>query len=610
MIKKRQGEGMKKFTAILTAGIMMFSLIPAYAQGITVSTTEETITLTVDMGSYYAGKTIGYEVIRPTKGVGNVTDGASATLLSVFESFGESVADANGKATFTITPRTDAPAGYYNAVAGVKEKTIEISEKFPFAPKSAVDSLILSIEAPEATSDTIAALFVDPSDPEVLAGYEVLGLTEYPEYNMYKDDTYGGSAMRTMVHKVLCNDLKGKSYLKAQVGTAFQDAVYRSVMFTLKDASALVSFMENNATKVGLSNAKLYSTVYSKPEVFTADDKTALATKLAAHGWTGTETIQNIANVIDEYIFMTEVTSLTDGYGKIGTMIDLGMDVLTAHGAVLTNYETSVKEDVWRAVSSATTMTDFVTALNASIPANQQSGAGTGTNNGIIITPPSTPPTSSGGGGGGGGGFGGGSLKPSTAPSTPAAPTPGNTSNSIFSDIADVAWADEAITELYKEEIISGNGDGTFAPNNSMKRSEFLKILMLALELVDENAETDFNDVAKDSWYYTYVASAQKLGIANGYNNNFQPDATISREDAATMIFRCVAAAQKQLPELKEESAFADDSHIADYAKDAVSALYKAEIINGMSETEFSPKTNITRAQAAKMIYGLMNAVR
>ena len=51
---------------------------------------------------------------------------------------------------------------------------------------------------------------------------------------------------------------------------------------------------------------------------------------------------------------------------------------------------------------------------------------------------------------------------------------------------------------------------------------------------------------------------------------------------------------------------FADDADVADYANEAVYALKNAEVINGKGEGMFAPKANCTRAEAAKMIYGLL----
>ena len=42
---------------------------------------------------------------------------------------------------------------------------------------------------------------------------------------------------------------------------------------------------------------------------------------------------------------------------------------------------------------------------------------------------------------------------------------------------------------------------------------------------------------------------------------------------------------------------------ISEYAKEAISALSSVEIINGYTTGEFSPLGNITRAEAAQMLY-------
>ena len=54
-----------------------------------------------------------------------------------------------------------------------------------------------------------------------------------------------------------------------------------------------------------------------------------------------------------------------------------------------------------------------------------------------------------------------------------------------------------------------------------------------------------------------------------------------------------------------EISPFNDDSEISDYAKDSIYLLKGLEIVNGSDGGNFEPASDITRAEAAKMIYGL-----
>ena len=51
---------------------------------------------------------------------------------------------------------------------------------------------------------------------------------------------------------------------------------------------------------------------------------------------------------------------------------------------------------------------------------------------------------------------------------------------------------------------------------------------------------------------------------------------------------------------------FEDKGQISDYALESVEALYRAGIVNGISDKEFNPKGTATRAMAAQMIYQLL----
>ena len=169
-----------------------------------------------------------------------------------------------------------------------------------------------------------------------------------------------------------------------------------------------------------------------------------------------------------------------------------------------------------------------------------------------------------------------------------------------FSDLNSVSWAEDAIEKLADLKIVSGDGDGRFLPDNSVKREEFIKMLVLALDIYDENAECGFDDVNSGDWHYKYIASALQSGIVRGISqSSFGTGEYLKREDVAVMLDRCV--------NLKNENdskfAFDDDGEISEYAKTAVYKLYANGIINGVSEKTFAPKESCTRAMAAKLIY-------
>lgn len=211
---------------------------------------------------------------------------------------------------------------------------------------------------------------------------------------------------------------------------------------------------------------------------------------------------------------------------------------------------------------------------------------------------------------GGGGGAGGG-MSSTDKPVTPG-PSMGSavvenesgTNVDTFNDIGNILWAKESIEALTKLGVISGRGDGSFAPDDSVKREEFIKMLVLAFQLYADDASSDFSDVDKSRWSYTYISSAYRLELIQGSGADFNPDAGITREDMAVIVYRLFLLLDTQVS--GEAMKFSDGAQVSEYARDAVSALSGAGIINGMGDGTFAPKATVTRAQSAKIVYELL----
>ena len=229
---------------------------------------------------------------------------------------------------------------------------------------------------------------------------------------------------------------------------------------------------------------------------------------------------------------------------------------------------------------------------------------------GSSITVTSIQGDSSGGNSSGSGGSSGSAISSNKGSSNLvpgiSSSIPGNITiqKESFTDITHVPWAKEAIEYLYKKGIISGDGDSKFDPDRNLTREEFVKMLVAAMNIHDKNAECDFNDVKKDKWYYSYVASAFKSGIAKGISETeFGIGKYLSRQDMAVMCCRAIKG--KTLEEVREYKTFADEDKINDYAREDIITLYKSGVINGVSEEYFDPAGTATRAQGAVIIYNL-----
>lgn len=182
-----------------------------------------------------------------------------------------------------------------------------------------------------------------------------------------------------------------------------------------------------------------------------------------------------------------------------------------------------------------------------------------------------------------------------------------------YTDMGDYAWAADYILDLTEAGVISGYGDKTFGPANRLTRAEFMKMLINACGLADITATSTFTDVDKDAWYYVYIASAEKLGLATGYGNGlFGVNDTITREDMVTLIYR--AARIKNLPIQRYGIGtlpFEDGNQISSYAQEAAKALYGAGIYLDTSDnsklTTFEPKSYASRAYAAVVLDQIYN---
>lgn len=220
--------------------------------------------------------------------------------------------------------------------------------------------------------------------------------------------------------------------------------------------------------------------------------------------------------------------------------------------------------------------------------------------------------TNSGGGGGGGGGAS--YNKPETSDGTignvsVVVPSGSNTApvNSIdnFKDSDDAVWAKDAMQNLLDKKILSGYGDNTLKPNNTITREEFIKLLIAAFYSVDYSAKTTFTDIPDDSWCYSYVASAEKYGITKGKGNSlFGLGELISRQDMAVMICNYLKSVMS-IEKIDSES-FTDDANISEYAKESVYALKSMNILSGYQDGSFLPEGSATRAEASRIIYNIM----
>ncbi|MDR3295574.1 MAG: S-layer homology domain-containing protein [Clostridiales Family XIII bacterium] len=187
--------------------------------------------------------------------------------------------------------------------------------------------------------------------------------------------------------------------------------------------------------------------------------------------------------------------------------------------------------------------------------------------------------------------------------------------SALFTDVAEDAWYYEPVKFLTDRNLVNGKETGVFEPLSNITRAELARILYnMTDEALRDNLGDAFADVQEGQWYYYAVLWAAGAGVAEGADGLFRPNDLLTRQEAAAMLTRYISrVAQAELPAGGAAVRFSDAAEIAPWAQDAVWAMQQSEILNGIENNDgtfrFAPSDNATRAEAAKMIAGMLERI-
>ena len=155
-------------------------------------------------------------------------------------------------------------------------------------------------------------------------------------------------------------------------------------------------------------------------------------------------------------------------------------------------------------------------------------------------------------------------------------------------------WAQSQIINFVSNGYVGGYPDGTFRPDNSITRAEFVKIFNKYFGLTKTSGKV-FNDTTTH-WAKSEIDIAVTNGVANGVSaTEFKPDEPITREQAAVMICNYKKLSDKNHDKINK---YSDKGNVSSWAKDSVEGVIEKGYMNGYSDNTFRPKNNITRAEA------------
>lgn len=180
----------------------------------------------------------------------------------------------------------------------------------------------------------------------------------------------------------------------------------------------------------------------------------------------------------------------------------------------------------------------------------------------------------------------------------------------VFPDISG-HWGEAFVKEASALGLFQGYPDGSFRPDDPVKRGDFVLVLWRMSGQPEPAGESPFTDVTPGGYYYEAILWAYEQGFVKGVSETmFAPDDLLTREQAMTLLFRYSGGVSGM--ELfftgTYDAAYRDSGDIADWAKPAMYWAVFQTLIEGTGPDTLSPKMNATRAQLAKLLVNYIQA--
>ncbi|MFD7525004.1 FG-GAP-like repeat-containing protein [Paenibacillus chitinolyticus] len=207
---------------------------------------------------------------------------------------------------------------------------------------------------------------------------------------------------------------------------------------------------------------------------------------------------------------------------------------------------------------------------------------------------------------------------------------PGTGGGSRFADISG-HWAEADIGRAVALGLVDGYEDGTFHPDATINRAEWIVMLERLLKNAETAGKTSTDAAAKTSagsgaetagtvtanaaplpfadagaipaWAVRAAADAAANGIVSGYDDGtFRPGAAVTRAELAVMLAKAVNGSAVGGG---KAAAFADEADFPAWARSYVQAAAERGLIDGRSGNRFAPNEKATRAEAAVLLVRL-----
>lgn len=168
----------------------------------------------------------------------------------------------------------------------------------------------------------------------------------------------------------------------------------------------------------------------------------------------------------------------------------------------------------------------------------------------------------------------------------------------LFSDVTENDWFYDTVMAAYDNGVVSGMGDGMFAPYDKALRGQVVTMLHRVMGKPAAEKAAGFTDLTAD-YYRDAVNWAAEAGIVKGYSETeFGPEGCITRQDLVTLLYRME---NSPVPG-GDLNGYTDAADVRDYAQDAMKWAVEKGIINGYEDNTLRPGGEATRAEVCAIL--------
>ena len=176
-----------------------------------------------------------------------------------------------------------------------------------------------------------------------------------------------------------------------------------------------------------------------------------------------------------------------------------------------------------------------------------------------------------------------------------------------FGDVKAGDWFAAAVDFVSGHGIFQGTDQG-FEPGEDMNRA-MLAMVLYRIAGATGGGKSSFDDVDPKAWYADAVSWAADTGIVKGRGEGYAPDAPVTREEIATMLYRFAQYLGVDVSGSAALSAFPDGGKTSAWAKEAMAWAVSVGLFEGDDNGALTPGGAATRAEVATLIERLVELI-